>query len=146
MPTLRRWSLALAVVLWPAMANGQQCSDSADGSSQQRSRREAGTRFIQSVNEQQARMYQDRGTYVSLSESGAPTAPVGFVPRLVFDRWGYLIVVKDLFDVCGFALISDEHGVVYEGRPTVSSRPTPPRQESSADSEANDAAPEDRDD
>jgi len=41
---------------------------------------------------------------------------VGFVPRLIVNQWGYLISLKDIFDVCGFALFSDEQGVIYESQ------------------------------
>jgi hypothetical protein len=99
---------------------------------------------VQAVNALEARAHKERGSYVVLSESGAPTAPVGFVPRLVFDRWGYLLIVKDLFDPCGFALISDEHGVVYEARPMASGRVGPPADSSTTD-ELTQAATADRD-
>jgi hypothetical protein len=118
-----RWTFAFAIVWLPAVASGQQCVDPIEVSFQQRARRDTAIRFMQVVNALEARSHKERGTYVSLYENGAPTAPVGFVPRLVFDRWGYLIIVKDLFDSCGFALNSDEHGVVYEARPTTLSPP-----------------------
>jgi hypothetical protein len=135
MANSRRWwcGFAVAAVLLPAAASGQPCIDSVEVSPQQRSRRDAAVRFIQAVNALEARWHQERGTYVALSEGRAPAAPVGFVPRLVFDRWGYVIVVKDLFDGCGFALISDEHGVVYEAHPSAPAGQAPPSGSSTAD-------------
>lgn len=125
-----QWSLAFALVLLPAVANGQQCMGANDVSAQERSRRDTAVRFIEAINGIERLAHQARGVYVPLSERGAPTAPLGFVPRLVFDRWGYSIIVKDLFDSCGFALISDEHGIVYEARP-IARPPHPPPADSS---------------
>ena len=50
--------------------------------------------------------------------SGIDRTPVGFLPRLLFDRWAYLISLKDFFDPCAFTLFSDERGVIYEAYPT----------------------------
>jgi hypothetical protein len=46
----------------------------------------------------------------------------------VADQWTYAIALKDLFDACGFALFSDEQGVVYEAvrRPIQAVAPRPP--------------------
>ena len=56
-----------------------------------------------------------KGKYAPLNElTNMPSAPVGFVPKLLIDRWSYIVTLKDYFDVCGFALFSDERGVIYE--------------------------------
>jgi hypothetical protein len=34
------------------------------------------------------------------------------------DQFGYMIKVTDALDPCGFALFSDERGVVFEALPT----------------------------
>ena len=52
-----------------------------------------------------------------------PSAPVGFIPKLLFDQWSYVVSLKDYFDACGFALFSDERGVIYEAHPRAVARP-----------------------
>lgn len=55
---------------------------------------------------------------MALNEAAGVGAPsVGFVFRILFDRWSYLISLKDFFDSCGFTLFADEHGIIYESHP-----------------------------
>jgi hypothetical protein len=85
------------------------------------------------VNAAQAAWQRENATYVPLSETpGIDRAPFGFLPRLVFDRWGYLISLKDFFDPCGFTLFSDERGVIYESHPSAINRATQPTTETTA--------------
>jgi hypothetical protein len=114
-----RWLVATAILVLPVgAAFGQTCTLTIEGAVD-RSRREAVLRFVERVREREQAEWLDHGTYVALADTGVLSdAPVGFVPRLVFDRWGYLLSVKDLFDPCGFAVFSDEFGIVYEALPT----------------------------
>jgi hypothetical protein len=84
----------------------------------------------------QARSHREIGRYVPLEPSWVlSVVPVGFVPRLVLDQWGYLLSVKDLFDPCGFTLFSDEQGRIYTAHPAALDEMQPvPR---SQDNEAN---------
>jgi hypothetical protein len=52
------------------------------------------------------------------------SSPIGFVPRLTVDQWGYTIFLKDTLDSCGFGLASDQDGVIYEVRPVSADRLT----------------------
>jgi hypothetical protein len=106
----------------------QNCLHQSNESVDQRTRREGAVRYLVAVNAAQAASQRKYATYVPLSEApGLDRAPVGFLPRLVFDRWGYLISLQDFFDPCGFTLFSDERGVIYESHPSAisgSAKPT----------------------
>ena len=119
-PTLAaRVCLAAAMVLVLAStATAQQCLHGADESASERGRRQAAVAFVERVNAAQRDALAMQGTYVALADA-VPLAdvPLGFVPRLTADRWSYAISLKDLFDPCGFALFSDQDGLVYEARP-----------------------------
>ena len=95
-----------------------RCQPTAAGNE----RRQDAIRFLVSFNQLQADSQRRTGTYSALSElSTASTIPVGFVPRLVFDRWAYVVTLSDLFDRCGVSLMSDERGGIYEARPLIDS-------------------------
>ena len=88
-----------------------QCLHGPDESVDQGARRSAAVEFITTVNDAQRRSQREHGRYVTLGEAVDPgTAPVGFVAFVTVDRWGYAVTAKDLFDPCGFALFSDQHG------------------------------------
>jgi len=109
----------MAFLLAPSASKAQQCLHKATQSDDQRARRHAAARFVAQVNAAQTRSHRELGRYVPLEVGGVLSeVPVGFVPRLVFDQWGYVLSVKDLFDPCGFTLFSDEHGRIYEAHPT----------------------------
>jgi hypothetical protein len=109
----------IAIVGLAEHAQGQQCLHRSDESAGERLRRQAAVKFIDDVNIAQARRQRETGRYALLAEvqQGA-IAPLGFVPRLLMDRFGYAIKVVDALDPCGFALFSDERGVVFEAHPT----------------------------
>ena len=48
---------------------------------------------------------------------GLSSTPVGFIPTFLYDEWSYIVSLKDYFDGCGFALFSDERGVIYHSHP-----------------------------
>jgi len=94
------------------------CLHGSAESADQRSRRESAMRFVKELQVNEGRFQSESGRYGSLTEiRGTALAPTGFVPRVVYDQWGYVVSVKDALDPCGFALFGDENGVVYEGRP-----------------------------
>ncbi|HXH26255.1 MAG TPA: hypothetical protein VNI78_13470 [Vicinamibacterales bacterium] len=110
--------IGLALLRAPADLVAQRCLHGPDESETERARRRAAVAFLQEVNAAQARIQRERGTFVPLVEAASLGAvPVGFVPRLVFDRWSYVVTLKDALDPCGFALVSDQDGLVYEARP-----------------------------
>ena len=107
------------LLLAGSSVQAQTCLHQDNESVDQRTRRDAAIRYLVTVNAAQAASQRKDATYVPLSEApGLDRVPVGFLPRLVFDRWGYLISLKDFFDPCGFTLFSDERGVIYESHPS----------------------------
>lgn len=107
------------VLSTPSGVLAQECLHKADESADQGTRRQAAIRYLAEVNAAQTRSQQERGRYLPLNEVlGIDHTPVGFLPRLLFDHWAYLISLKDFFDPCGFTLFSDERGVIYESHPT----------------------------
>src|SRR5690349_12300450 len=100
------------------------CLHGATESADQRTRRESAMRFVKEIQDNEGRFQSANGRFGSLSDvRGSAVAPTGFVPRLVFDQWGYVISVKDALDPCGFALFGDDNSVVYEGRPAPAAAP-----------------------
>ncbi len=108
----------LMLLVLARAAEAQQCLHAADESASERARREAAVAFVDRLNAAQKNAQATQGAYVALSDAvSLGDVPLGFVPRLTFDRWSYAVSLKDLFDPCGFALFSDQDGVVYEARP-----------------------------
>jgi hypothetical protein len=125
MATVKVMALAVSIafVVLTEGALGQQCLHRADESAEQRSRRQMAVNFVVELNAAQTRQQRETGRYASLAEiRQSTTAPLGFVPRLVIDQFGYMIKVTDALDSCGFTLFSDEHGVVFEAQPTTVER------------------------
>lgn len=117
---MRRLVLALCLILLflTRTAAAQSCLHGPDESETERGRRTAAIAFVAQVNAAEAKLQRERGTYVALVDAvGMTTVPLGFVPRLTFDRWSYAISLKDVLDPCGFALFSDQDGLVFEARP-----------------------------
>ena len=124
-PLWIRFAVALGCLLMTAMAGyGQTCLHGADESQGERARREAAMRFVRQVNDAEASLPIGPERFRPLgSLTGLGSPPVGFVPRMTVDDWGYVIVVKDLLDPCGFGLFSAEDAVIYEARPVAANRP-----------------------
>jgi hypothetical protein len=115
-----RASILTAVLLSASSVQAQDCLHRANESVSQRARREAAIRYLAALNQAQAASQQKQRAYLSLSEAaGSEYVPVGFLPRLLSDQWGYLVSLKDFFDPCGFTLFSDDRGVIYESHPSV---------------------------
>jgi len=114
MSTVRTVICALAMSLTSAGAHGQECL-TRDIDATSRMRRDTAIAYLAAVNTAQMQRQKQAGKYALLNElTNVPSAPVGFVPRLLIDRWSYIVSLRDYFDVCGFVLFSDERGVIYE--------------------------------
>ena len=117
--TGRRHLHGAAVVLglfFGAPTIGEDTWDQRDMSMKQRARREAAVQFVAQVHNAQNTLRSRQGSWGRLSDlTGVGTPPVGFVPDLTVDPHNYTIVLKDLFDRCGFVVFSDSYGVIYEG-------------------------------
>jgi hypothetical protein len=104
----------MAMLLTSAGARGEECQP-LDLDATSRVRRDAAVAYLAAVNGAQMQRQKQGQNYGPLNELlNVPNAPVGFVPKLLVDRWSYLVSLKDYLDVCGFALFSDERGVIYE--------------------------------
>jgi hypothetical protein len=81
-------------------------------------RRQRAIRVARQVNTAAAKGRDVDGKYhplVHLIETktiGGP--PVGFQMRLTTDGAEYVFWMKDTLDPCGFAIFSDENGVIYQ--------------------------------
>ena len=83
---------AFVALLTASSAAAQTCSQGNDVSGDTRARRDSAMRYLIAVNAAEARAQRQTGRYTSLSElSGLPSVPVGFVPKLLFDQWSYVI-------------------------------------------------------
>ena len=110
--------VTMLLVIGPR-ANAETCLHGDDESTSERARRDTAIRYLAIVHAEQIREQKAHGRFVGLSElAGLPSVPVGFVPKLLSDRWSYVIVLKDFFDPCGFTLLSDDLGTVYEAHPS----------------------------
>jgi hypothetical protein len=101
-----------------AIAQAPRCLQDASDAAQQRTRREAAVRYLQHVNMAQASSWQERRTYVPLAVAvGSHSIPFGFIARLIFDQWSYIITLKDVLSPCGASFFSDQDQVIYEAQP-----------------------------
>ncbi len=115
----------LVLVLWACAsgsASAQECRDplpnAPSGTVSGDGRREAAARYLIALHGAQRRAQAESGRYISLQDlRGLPDLPVGFVPKLMADRWSYMISVTDLLDACGFALVSDDREVIHVAYP-----------------------------
>jgi hypothetical protein len=106
------------VAIATGTAEAQRCLHGSDEAEAERTRRRAAVAFMR-VNAAETQLQRDRGTYVALVDAvSMADVPVGFVPRLTFDRWSYMVSLKDTFDPCGFRLFSAQDGVIYEAQPS----------------------------
>ncbi len=81
-------------------------------------RRRAAVAFMRAVNTAQSRVYAAAKTYRAMSElPNLPAVPEGFTALLAATADVYAAAVKDTRDPCGFALFSDQTGLIYSGRP-----------------------------
>jgi hypothetical protein len=96
----------------------QSCLHGPDESNAERDRRTAAIRFLAQVNAAEAKLERERGTYVALMDAVKVAAiPLGFVARLTFDRWSYIVTLKDTLDPCRYSLFSDQDGMIYQAQP-----------------------------
>ena len=106
---------SLAVQLTAAPSYAQECLPREAEATGERARRQAAVDYVVAVNAAQALAQKKAGRYVSFNElAGLPSVPVGLIPRVIVDQWSYMVSLKDFFDTCGYALFSDERGVIYE--------------------------------
>ena len=122
MPLAQFVVAVLMTVVAPPNAFAQNCPATNVQSADQRARRDDAVQYLIAINTAQSRSQSEGGRFVALGDiRDLPSTPVGFIPKLLHDQWSYIVSLKDYFDACGFALFSDERGVIYQSHP----RPSP---------------------
>ena len=109
MPTI----LALAL----SLAAGGTCLHGADETAEQAKRRRDAAQAVRYINTAESMGLEKAKRYVPLGQLTAIPAPAGFKLSLVNDNKSYLLAAKDTRDPCGFALFSDDSGLIYEAQP-----------------------------
>ena len=118
MPSAQFMVAVLMTLVVPPNASAQDCLVTNVESVDQRARRDDAVQYLIAINTAQARSQSEGGRFVALGDiQGLPSTPVGFIPKLLYDQWSYIVSLKDYFDACGFALFSDERGVIYQSHP-----------------------------
>jgi hypothetical protein len=83
-------------------------------------RRMDALRVMRAINTTQAQAFAATRAYQNFRElttSGLPSRPAGFGTQLTVEASTYAVVLKDQMDPCGYALFSDQGGVIYVGSP-----------------------------
>jgi hypothetical protein len=118
MPSAQFMVAVLMTLVVTPNASAQDCLVTNVESADQRARRDDAVQYLIAINTAQARSQSEGGRFVALDDiQGLPSTPVGFIPKLLYDQWSYIVRLKDYFDACGFALFSDERGVIYQSHP-----------------------------
>lgn len=111
-------ALAAAVMTAPGRAQQPACLHGADESAAEAARRQAAVGFVRVVNTAQARTQRSGSGYAAtLAALQAPAAPAGFRVQMTSNADGYAVAVKDAQDPCGYALFTDQQGVIYTASP-----------------------------
>ena len=117
MMMLRQAVVVMALMLVGAEGDAQEqqpVSIPAAVESQSARRRDAAA-YLDAVHAAESRAFAEKGRYLPLHEIGElPAIPIGFVPRLIADQWGYIVSLNDLFDTGGFAMFLDDRGTIHE--------------------------------
>ena len=131
----------VAMVLTPASALAQPCTPGAAPSPEQLARRREGVRLARTINNLQANQPGAKsGAFLAQPDlstspfaSQATGAQADFLRQLdftpgkeVMPGWtltldvtarGYWFMVRDKSDACGFTLVSNQQGLIFEGQP-----------------------------
>ena len=111
----------VAVVLgMPVRANQPQkvtCLHGDGESAAEAARRKAAVQFVRAVNTEENEAMEATGQYQPLATLNLPATPDGFLLAFGESVAGYIVVLKDTYDPCSFALFSDQEGLIYTGQP-----------------------------
>jgi hypothetical protein len=82
-------------------------------------RRQAALRLAQTINSAEAFAWSETRRYQPLTglAPAAIVTPEGFELKLTTDSSGYALSIKDKLDECGYAVMSDQDGVIYNALP-----------------------------
>ena len=114
---------AALVLLGSRAASAQDCLHGQMESPANQARRQQAVRLARQINSAEAsfgimpRQIPSDQRYKPLDQLRVPAAPVGFQVMLHTDGRTYSFSLKDSQDPCGYALFSDQSGVIYEATP-----------------------------
>lgn len=111
---------ASALASRAALTQGQAaCLHGATETDANKVRRQAALRLAQTINSAEAFALSETRKYQPLT--GLPpvgiVTPEGFELKLTTDGNGYALSIKDKLDECGYAVMSDQDGVIYNAVP-----------------------------
>jgi hypothetical protein len=114
--------LALSVPATPRLVSSQErlvCLHEAAETHANKMRRLAALRLAQTINNLQARSWSERRSFQPLAAlpADAVVTPDGFELEVTTDGSAYAVSIKDTLDECGYAVMSDQDGVIYNAVP-----------------------------
>ncbi len=93
------------------------CDPQAPPTAEQTARRRTAIGVARQINTAEARQWPATKTYAPLAGLSDVSIPAGFVVQVSTDGASYTFSVKDKQDACGFAVFSDQVGLIYTGAP-----------------------------
>ena len=115
--------LALALSLgsligWAVVpAQPAQCDPQAPRTKEQAARYATAVGLARRINTAEAALASRKQRYAPLEELQSISIPAGFEAHVSTDGASYTFSVKDKLDACGFALFSDQVGLIYNATP-----------------------------
>ena len=92
------------------------CLHGPDETAGEKTRRGQALTYVRVINTAQTAFAGRNRRYAHFDElQDVQQAPPGFALQHAADSNGYLFSVKDTADPCGFALFSDQKGIIYQG-------------------------------
>ena len=101
--------------LTPTQADS--CDPKAPPTEAQTARRHAAVNVARQINTAEAAIWRSAQRYAPLDGLAAVTVPEGFEAQVSTDGTTYTFSVKDKQDACGFAVFSDQNGLIYNASP-----------------------------
>jgi hypothetical protein len=102
-----------------AVVQQPPCLHGSGETQPERVRRDGALRAAQRINTAQAKSQSEARKYLGID--GLPpevrAVPEGFALTVVNDGRSYGIFIKDTLDQCGYAVVSDQEGVIYTASP-----------------------------
>jgi hypothetical protein len=117
--------LVIVAVLLPALATmgsvvaQPNCLHGSGEDAQQRARRFAAVRLVRAINTAEANgPRRDGGQYQPLTQLRLELpAAEGFEPEFTTNGETYAVILRDTADPCGFAVSTNQRGVIFQGYP-----------------------------
>jgi hypothetical protein len=102
----------------PQASAARQCLHGADAKPEDQARRRAAVGMARAINTEESRAFSRLKQYVVIDGlQNIPATPAGFKVNVSADPLSYTFSLKDTLDPCGFALFSDQNGLIYRAEP-----------------------------